>query len=216
MNGEQAAVPVRNIVFDIGNVIVRWDPQAIAQRALGEHHEAEARALALFTEYESWLALNRGEITLEELRQAYARDHALEEPQVERLVAELFASLTLIEETAVLMRRLAGAGYRLFAISDNVHEIVAHLKESHDFWPLFEAAVISAELGVMKPDPRIFRHLLEEHRLDPAETVFFDDLEANVRGAEAVGMHARLFTGARQAERDLVELGVTLAPEAAA
>jgi HAD superfamily hydrolase (TIGR01509 family) len=69
---------------------------------------------------------------------------------------------------------------------------------------------VSAELGVLKPDKRMFLHVIEAGSLQPQECVFFDDVAANVAGAEAVGMHGRLFTDALRARTDLLELGVAV------
>ncbi len=128
---------------------------------------------------------------------------------MERLVAELLASLTPVEGTAALVRRLAVTGCRLVGISDNVRKIAVHLEAASDFRPRLEAAVISAEIGLLKPDPRSLRRLLADHGLVAGETVFLDDLAGDLRGADGVGMQARRFTDARQAEHDLRALGVT-------
>lgn len=200
---------IRNVVFDIGNVVVHWDSLAIVERAFGDtHHDIHELRRDLFVRTDTWLALNRGELTVDEAKQAYVDDGHLSPEGADRLFAEVFAFLDPMPGTEPLMRRLSASGYRLFALTDNVHEIVAHLKERHEFWPLFEGAAVSAEIGVLKPDPRIYRHLLGEHDLIAAETVFFDDLPGNVEGAKAVGMQAFVFTGAEQAERDLRSIGV--------
>ena len=212
---ESELMAIRNIVFDIGGVLIGWDPPGIVERTFGEADVPRERVHELFSNCDIWLALNRGELTQVEAMEAYRRDHAMSEQQVERFFAEVFACLELIEETPPLMRRLSAAGYRLFALSDNVREIVAHLRARDDFWQLFEGAVISAEVGVLKPNPAIYRHLLETHGLVAHETLFLDDVERNVAGAHSVGMHALLFTNAAQAERDLAELGIVLPEEEA-
>jgi putative hydrolase of the HAD superfamily len=157
-----------------------------------------------------WLALNRGEFDLEEARARYLTD-GFAGNDIDRLFAELFASFTLITDTRAMMDELRAGGYRLFAITDNVHEIVAHLKERHDFWSLFELAAVSAELGVLKPDPQIYRWLLDTAGIAAEECVFMDDLPRNVEGAQAVGMHAFVFTDAAAARAQLAALGVECA-----
>lgn len=201
-------MPIKNIVFDIGNVLIGWDPPAIVARAFAGHRDDPASMITLLSGNEVWRSLNRGEMTLEECKLAYQRVHGLTADDAERLIAEVFAGMILIEETPPLMRRLHAGGYRLFALTDNVREVVAHLRLQHDFWDMFEGVTCSAEVGVLKPDPAIYRSLLDGHGLAPHETLFFDDMPHNVKGAEDLGMHARLFTHAAQAERDLVELGL--------
>lgn len=201
---------IRNVIFDIGNVVVPWDPHAIARSALGDERVSDPDFRSPFAGSETWIAVNRGEHSLEEARALFVKRHNLDNDDIDRLYDALFESMVLIEGTVPLMRELDSAGYRLFALTDNVHEIVAHLKKRHDFWELFEAAAVSAELGFLKPDPRIYQHVLETGSLDPSETLFFDDVIGNVAGAEAVGMVARVFTDAATARSDLIELGVKL------
>lgn len=198
---------IRNIVFDVGNVLVPWDPRRIERSALGDARVEAEGYVPAFMHNPTWLALNRGELTMEAARMRYRADGFTAE-EIDRLYAELFASFTLLADTRRMMGELASAGYRLFAITDNVHEIVAYLKEVHDFWPLFDVAAVSAELGILKPDPRIYRWLLDTAGIAAGESVFMDDVARNVEGAKAVGMEAFVFTDARAARQDLGALGV--------
>jgi putative hydrolase of the HAD superfamily len=202
---------IRNIVFDIGNVLVRWDSLGIVEAAFGiSGEESRTRRHALFVESDIWRALNRGEHTEAGAKAAYVEAGLLSEAEAEAMFAALYDSLHLLEDTPPLMERLAAAGYRLFALTDNVHEIVAHLSSTHAWWAHFEHVTNSAEIGVLKPDPRIYAHLLDTNGLNPEETVFFDDMPGNVAGAHAAGIHAFVFTDAAQAERDLATIGVVL------
>jgi len=203
--------PIRNVVFDIGNVLVRWDSLGIVEAAFGlAGDEAVARRHALFGESDIWRALNRGEHTEAGAKAAYVEAGLMTADEAEAMFAALYASLHLLEDTPPLMERLKTAGYRIFALTDNVREIVAHLEGTHDWWAHFEHVTNSAEIGVLKPDPAIYRHMLDTNALVPEETVFFDDMPGNVAGAHAAGMHAFVFTEAAQAERDLQSLGVAL------
>lgn len=115
----------------------------------------------------------------------------------------------LLFGTLDLINRLKQAGYRIFALTDNVNEIVAHLKQRYDFWPLFEHATISSELGFLKPSNDIYQSLLTHNDLVAEETVFLDDMPYNVEGAKNNGMHAIQFADAEQASEALRELGLT-------
>ncbi|WP_375291481.1 HAD family hydrolase [Qipengyuania sp.] len=202
---------IRNIVFDIGNVLVTWDSLAIVQAAFGlEGDTAAERRRALFVTTDIWLALNRGEMSVEDTKRAYMAEGLMDADEAERFFVAVYDSFAPIAGTEALMRRLKDAGFRLFALTDNVHEIVAHLKDTHRFWPLFEGATVSAEVGLLKPDPLIYRHLLDSHDLEAEETVFFDDIPRNVEGARDAGIQAFLFTTAEQAEADLASLGIAV------
>ena len=94
--------------------------------------------------------------------------------------------------------------------TDNVVEIVEYLKNTYEFWPLFDGAVVSAELGMLKPQPEIYQALLSENNLKASETVFIDDMPYNVKGAEAVGISGIQFVDAEQCQNALQRLGVHL------
>jgi putative hydrolase of the HAD superfamily len=206
-----AVGPIKNIVFDIGNVLIRWDPKGIVKAAFALDDDAvDARWQALFVEPDIWRALNRGEHTEDGAKRAFVEADHCTAAEADSLFEALYASLHLIEDTPPLMERLKAAGYRLFALTDNVREIVAHLSDTHAWWTLFEGVSNSAEIGCLKPDPRIYQHLLETNGLVAEETVFLDDIPGNVEGARAMDMHAFVFTDAAQAERDLRSIGVAI------
>jgi putative hydrolase of the HAD superfamily len=202
---------IRNVVFDIGNVVTRWHPLGIVEAAFGlAGDEADARRRALFADTEIWRALNRGEHTEGGAKDAYVAAGLLTPAEADRLFEAIYASFHVLEGTPPLMLQLKEAGYHLFALTDNVREIVSHYAEVHDWWALFEGVTNSAEVGVLKPDPAIYRHLLETNGLEAGESVFLDDMPGNVAGAQAMGMHAFVFTDAAQAARDLRSIGVRI------
>jgi putative hydrolase of the HAD superfamily len=203
---------IRSIVFDVGNVFVRWSPPEIIRRTFELAPEsAKARELVT-TIFRSpiWLALNRGELTEDEAAASYRRELGLDEECTRRLFFHVVDHQEPVPGTEQLARRLREAGYRVFGLTDNVREIVAALRERYAFWDVLEGVVVSAEVGVLKPDPRIFRHLLERFALVAEESVFLDDHPPNVEGARAVGLEARVFETAARAAEDLRGLGVEL------
>ena len=195
---------IRNVVFDIGNVFVQWSPPEIIRRCFDlAPDSAENRERTMLLRSPLWLRLNRGEVTQAEAELAYQAEHGLTGDEAAALLFHAMDHQELVDGTETIARRLQAAGYRLFALTDNVREIVAHLKSRYQFWELFDGAVVSAEVGMLKPHDGIFRHLIDTFGLEPAETVFFDDVQGNVDGAQRVGLQARLFTTANQCELDL-------------
>ena len=202
---------IRNVVFDVGNVMVRWAPAEIIHRCFDlapETDENLQRAEAIFRS-PIWRQLNLGRLNTTEAALAYQSGLGLTREETEKLFFHVTDHQHVIEGTVAIVRRLKAAGLRVLALTDNVHEIVAYHKTRNSFWVLFEGAVVSAEIGLMKPDPAIFRHLLDAYALTAAETLFFDDFQVNVDGARAVGIEARLFTTPERCEQDLRELAVT-------
>jgi len=147
-------------------------------------------------------------LTQAEVEMAWQTECGLTAEEARSLFFHVTDHQILIEGTDALACRLKAAGYRIFALTDNVREIVAFLKERHTFWDIFEGIVVSAEVGMLKPDPAIFRYTLEKFGLAAEETVFIDDYPRNVDGAASVGIQARLFTTAVRCEEDLRDLGL--------
>ena len=200
---------IKNVVFDIGNVFVQWSPPEVIRRCFDlAPDSAENRERTMLLRSPLWLRLNRGELTQAEAELAYQAEHGLTREQAATLLFHAMDHQELVDGTEAIARRLHAAGYRLFALTDNVREIVAHLKLRYEFWELFDGAVVSAEVGMLKPHEGIFRHLVDTFGLEPVETVFFDDVQSNVDGAMRVGLQARLFTTADQCEQDLQALGL--------
>ena len=198
---------IKNIVFDIGNVVVRWSPEEIIRLTFGDCASAEEKAKSVF-QSDIWLNLNKGLLSENDAKTQYRDVLGFTELECERLFYYVKQTQILIYGSVELIRRCKSAGYRVFALTDNVHEIVSHLKATYTFWDLFEGAIVSAEVGLLKPQVEIYKSLLYQYGLEASETVFIDDMPYNVAGAESVGMNAILFKNTYQCAQALTALGV--------
>lgn len=185
---------IKNIVLDMGNVLLRYDPEVSLNKFCKDEHEKDIIRKELFGS-EDWLLCDMGMF-----KECEKFDRV--SPRVPQ--ENLAALKNCCEHWDICMKPLPGAiefcrkakekGFRLFVLS-NVSDIFYELFPREMPMELFDGFVTSAELKVSKPDPRIYRHLLDEFKLNAEECIFFDDMQANVDGAAAVGMNARLFTG---------------------
>jgi putative hydrolase of the HAD superfamily len=119
------------------------------------------------------------------------------------LLDRMFAATVLSEPMQDLLRRVRAAGLRTAMLSNSWG---VGIYPADVLAELFDAVVISAEVGMRKPEERIFRHAAGLLGLDPAECVFIDDIEANVLAAEALGMTGVLHTDPAATEGRLAEL----------
>ncbi|KEI71254.1 HAD family hydrolase [Endozoicomonas elysicola] len=198
---------IKNVVFDIGNVLVRWSPLEIIRLTFGESEHHRDLLKTLF-QGQVWLDLNKGLMTEAEAKIQYQQAFGFSPAECDRFFYYVKQTQILIYGSLDLLNRIKKAGYRVYALTDNINEIIEHLKSTYDFWPLFDGVTVSAEVGLLKPQPEIYFSLLSQQELLPSETVFIDDMPYNVEGARGVGMFAIQFNHALQCEKELKELGL--------
>jgi putative hydrolase of the HAD superfamily len=200
------SVKIKNVVFDVGNVLVKWAPYEVIKGLFPERNPEEFyQQMRLI-----WIDLNLGRMTEEEAIVLYQNQLAISKDQISRLMNEFKTHQTPIPGSLVLLKKLEILGMNLFSITDNIKEIMEYHRKNSEFIGYFKDIVVSADIGVLKPDARIYQHLLNKHHLSPSETVFIDDLKKNVEGALAVGMSAIQFTDVQSCEVQLIELGVAI------
>lgn len=200
---------IKNIVFDIGNVLLRWDPLSVVKNIFPQDPDPETLTKQLFKS-ELWLAINRGEITEQQLIKKYHDSYGIDLATLNILMEAIRQSLLPLPGSFELLDKLYKTPYPLYALTDNTHEIMSYLRQKYDFWQKFKGVVVSADIGYLKPSPTIYRHLLETYQLIPQETVFMDDILMNVEGALAVNMQAIQCLDIKQCSRDLISLGVMI------
>ena len=183
----------KNIVFDYGMVLVRFEGLAISRHFMSEE---DARVFApVFFDRLYWDRLDRGTIEREEmLDDVLRRLPGFSRETAGRVFDGWFEVLPPIDGMPELVAALRKKGCRLYIISD----IAKNFAENAHRLPIirdFDGRVMSGPIGITKPNPAIFRHLLDTYHLDPADCIFIDDRIPNVKGAESVGMHGYHFDG---------------------
>ncbi|GAK86152.1 HAD superfamily hydrolase [Vibrio ponticus] len=141
---------IKNVIFDLGNVIVRWSPVEIVRLTFGDSPRVTALTKQIF-QSQIWQAANRGELSETEVQSALMKEFGLSALQAEKLCYYVKQTQLILFGSVELVKQVKDAGYNVYALSDNVHEIVAYLKQQYDFWQLFDGVVISADVGCLKP-----------------------------------------------------------------
>lgn len=194
-----------NIVFDLGQVLIRWDP-LLPLIAAGRSAAEAAEALEAM-DFPAWnAALDAGRSSSEALA---ALDPA--HVPLARTYLEGFAHSIpeRIEATWALLPRLRGRGHRLFAITNWSAETFLVAERLYPDLSIFEDIVVSGRERVVKPDPRIHELLCMRNGLYPDECLFIDDAPRNVAGAMAAGWSdALLFTTPEALAADLSARGL--------
>ena len=186
---------IKNVVFDFGQVLVRFDPQYMVGVYVPEGKDGELLSEVIFDRL-YWDELDSGRL---------GHDEAFDMMR-QRLPERLWEIARRIYDDWIInipeidgMRELISYikkeyGVRCFVLSDISHYFV---ENSHRIEILqnIDGCVFSSNVGVTKPDRRIYEHLIEKYSLDPAETVFIDDKPGNIAGAAAVGINGYVFDG---------------------
>jgi epoxide hydrolase-like predicted phosphatase len=113
-------------------------------------------------------------------------------------------------ESVELLRELKTCGYRVGVLSNIVTDFLDRVKDTLPVFKLFDEEVFSCNEGRVKPDKKIYETLISKMGCEADELVYFDDLEKNVRGAEALGIHSFVWTSPAEARKQLEQLGVLL------
>ena len=193
------------IIFDLGRVVVSWDPVGIVSSVRGPEG-AEQLAERLFN-HQDWLEVDRGTMSLHTMARQAERRTGLSAAENLAILQAVPPSLLPDPAMLTLMAELHGAGHLLYALSNMGHASIDWLELHQDFWRFFSGKVVSARVRMMKPEPDIYRYLLVSFDLEPAECIFIDDSPANVAAAEALGIRGMVFTDAASCRQQLVELG---------
>ena len=195
------------VVFDIGNVLLRWDPRNL-YRKLFDDPEAMERFL-----HE---ALRMKFIVATDIVASFADAVEARVAQFPHYATELRAFDTRwvetlggpIEENVALLRRLKARGQRVNALSNFAHEKFALAADAYPFLREFDIAVISGHEGVAKPDRRIFEILVERVGRPASGLLFVDDSVRNVEAARAFGIETVHFTPGVDLIKELAARGV--------
>jgi len=196
-----------NIVFDLGGVVFNWRPDAVIASVF-EDPVTQALVKAQIFQHPDWVELDRGTLDQDRAIVRGSSRTGLPRRDIERLFEAVPRSLTPITGTLDLIQAIRASTNRLFVLSNMSWASISHLEREHKIWPLFDGTVISCRTKKVKPEIDIYEFLLSEFRLQPAETVFIDDMHENLAAAASIGMKTIRFVDPVQCRRDLVELEV--------
>ena len=195
------------VVFDLGGVLIDWDPRYLYRKLLADEATVEEFLATVCTP--EWNAeQDRGRPFAEgvaELVERYpvhaAAITAYHERWTEMLGGDIAGTVELLDE-------LRDTGVPLYALTNWSAETFGIARERYQFLEWFDGVLVSGEERMIKPDPAIFRLLLDRFGLDPGAAFYVDDSPANVAAAGELGFDAVRFTGPEQLRRDLEARGL--------
>lgn len=182
----------KNIVLDMGNVLLRYDPEIPLQAFCSSEEERNIIRRELF-EGPEWIQGDLGTISDGD-RYELVRGRVPSQywPALKRCAEEWDICMTPMEGAQDFCAYLRQKDYRLYILSNASDKFYTYFPR---YFPLdsFEGLVVSCDIHLLKPNLPIYRHLLEKHGLTAGECLFLDDMPANVQGACEAGLHGVLF-----------------------
>lgn len=200
-------------IFDLGGVLIEWNPRYLYRKLFDGDEAAMEAFLANVCTTEWNERQDAGRTFAEGLRELLPR-HADKRELIEAFGSRFGEMIPgAIEGSVAVLAELKRRGVPVYGVSNWSAETFPPQRERFDFLSWFDDLVISGVVGVIKPDPRIFRILLERNQIDPATAVFIDDVAANAEAASTLGLHGIHFRSPEQLRRELAAVG--LLPESA-
>ena len=200
---------IRNIVFDMGQVLIRWRPEEILERFDLSQEEKTMLLQELFWSPE-WIAQDRGIITeADMIARVSARLPETLHGTVEEVIKAWYVwHLTPMPGMAELVRKLKEKGYGIYLLSNASTALRGYFPRIPGS-ECFDGLMVSAEEKLLKPQHEIYERLYERFGLVPEQCVFIDDSPANIEGAMLTGMQGIVFRGdTERLRRELRALGI--------
>lgn len=198
---------IRNIIFDIGNVLVafRWKEYFAEFGYPQDIYERLCKATAMSP---IWNEYDRGVWTEAEVLQGFIDNDPELEPIIYETLGSLKRLLIMYDYTIDWIKELKEKGYGVYYLSNFSEPAIRDCGDQMDFLPYMDGGILSYLEKVIKPDAAIYNLLMDRYGLKAEECVFLDDTEKNIKGALAVGMHGIVFENKEQAVEELRKLGV--------
>lgn len=212
-----------NVVFDFGAVLFTWQPKVLVAQhfpqAAATTEQAATLAHLIFG-HADWHSFDRGTLTVHEVTARTATRLGLDAVTLFELVQGIAQHLQPITDTVALLRTLherrgvavkndqSQPALRLYFLSNMPKPYARALEAKHAFLQWFDGGVFSGDVKFIKPELAIFELLQSRYALEPAATVFIDDLKANVGAAQSLGWQGIQFESAQQLQSQLAALGL--------
>lgn len=196
---------VKNIIFDIGNVLsdFRWY-EFLLDKGFDEAMVQRIANASVRTPH--WNELDRGVISHDELIEGFVRQDPGIEKELWQAFADMHGIVTVRDYAVPWIQDLKRRGYRVYYLSNFSRKAELECGEVLAFTEYTDGGILSYREHLVKPDPAIYELLLNRYGLVAEESVFVDDLPDNVEAAGKLGIHGIVFTSREQVEEELAQL----------
>ncbi|MCI8759824.1 MAG: HAD family phosphatase [Clostridia bacterium] len=184
---------IKNIVFDLGRVLVDFNPQKYLEEFGLEEEIRQSLTKNIFQSKE-WEKCDSGVYqNNSDLVDLLVNQYPQLETEIKLVLNKNWVKmLSLKEETQVYLEDLKKQGFKIYILSNLSEESYQYVK-NYEFFKIIDGGVYSYQLKICKPNPKIYEKLLNQYKILPKETIFIDDNEKNIEMSEKLGMYGVIF-----------------------
>lgn len=196
---------IRNIIFDIGNVLAGFVWEEFF-KSFGFSDEVFEKLADATVRSDFWNEMDRGKLTDDQLLEGFIQN----DPSIEKELRQVFENVTDMirryDYAIPWLKELKEKGYHVYYISNFAHKAHVECEKALDFLEEMEGGILSYQDRLIKPDPEIYRLLCSRYGLKAEECIFIDDTERNVLAAQKEGMKGLIFHTLEQTKKELDQL----------
>ena len=197
---------IKTVIFDFGGVLVDWNPHYLYDSYFGSREKADWFLTHICNS--AWnVQMDGGKPFAEGIAELVAR-HPEWEKEIRMYRSEWLKMMgEQIPGMQALVADLKARGYHVYGLTNWAADTFALVRDKYPVFDLLDGIVVSGEEKVAKPDPQIFRILMQRYHINPSDAVFIDDNMPNIEAAKQVGLQAIQFLSAEQLHEDMRKRG---------
>lgn len=199
----------KNIIFDLGNVLLNFNPEEYLKTKIIEDDKVSEVHKEIFKSKE-WIMLDRGTITEEEAINILVKNSSQNGELIRLAFENWYELLTPIEDSVMILKKLKNAKYKVYFLS-NFHMLAfEYITKKYDFFNFFDGGIVSYREKLLKPEEGIYKRVIEEYQLNPVESIFIDDVQANIEGARKLNFETILFKSSKDLKEELRRYNINI------
>jgi len=193
---------VKNIIFDIGNVLLNYKPEEYLKLKIIESDKILEVHKEMF-ESKEWLMLDRGMITEEEAKDIIIKRSSENGHLIKIAFENWYELFTPIEDSVNILNELKNADYKVYFLSNFHLSAFENVIKRYNFFKIFDGGVVSYKEQQLKPEEGLYNRLLEKYQIKPEESIFIDDTKANIEVAKKLNFNTIPFKSSKDLREKL-------------
>ena len=200
---------IKNIIFDLGNVLLKFQPSEFLLRFTDDKEYIEQFIAKIFRS-KIWMDLDRGTLSLEEAKINFITKYPKEEAFLTLFFNQWMDMLTPIEENINVLKDLRNLRYKTYILSNFIKETYTYIEQKYNIFQLFDGQIISGVEKTIKPEKQIYLKLLSRYQLVPEESLFIDDVLSFLKPAKKLGIKTIWNKPGTALREELIKFGISL------